>query len=441
MITPAREYMSCGKRLYTTGSIMQKAGNINCGYHMPGYTPYAQPGKPTVTVAAANSLNEAMFTWNTTANTSYYTIRFYDSNGNEIYLHGGLTRTYYKACLPAGRYSVKLASVNSDLGIWTFSDEVSFTVSSASAPSFSGDPAYETVWDHTLYQIYRSSLNWYEAESAASQAGGKLVSITSQAEQNIVAQAVAEFDGNCWIGAEVYRNDKWTWCSGETFSYNNWAPNEPSTGRGGENCAQIMKGTGFWNDTSADSDKGTSTYDVTGSVVEFKPTSISAFPMSDEYPEGTMLSAGDFMILVTFGGKIAYSTSDVTVSLTGTSAGTQTATISYGSVKTTCEVEFVQTLGKTDFVLPAGTLAVEEEAFRNCGMHSLRLPDGLESIGSYAFQGCASLTKVFMPESVVNVSGNAFDGCPQGLTIYGYPDSYAEAFAQTFGYEFVPVVE
>ena len=64
--------------------------------------------------------------------------------------------------------------------------------------------------------------------------------------------------------------------------------------------------------------------------------------------------------------------------------------------------------------LPAGTQAIESEAFRGCRSLTgvLAIPDGVTEIGAYAFAGCTGLTGVpQIPASVKRIDAHAFDGC------------------------------
>ena len=55
-------------------------------------------------------------------------------------------------------------------------------------------------------------------------------------------------------------------------------------------------------------------------------------------------------------------------------------------------------------------------AFYNCtGLTSVRIGNGVRSIGNSAFRGCTGLTSVTIPDSVTSIGGSAFAGCT-GLT-------------------------
>lgn len=78
---------------------------------------------------------------------------------------------------------------------------------------------------------------------------------------------------------------------------------------------------------------------------------------------------------------------------------------------------------------PYTITALGVEAFWNCGSYltAITLPDGLESIGSYAFNSCTSLTAIEIPSSITSIGTSAFNGCtslaavtlPEGLQSIG----------------------
>ncbi len=107
-------------------------------------------------------------------------------------------------------------------------------------------------------------------------------------------------------------------------------------------------------------------------------------------------------------------------------------------------------------LVPAG-----QSAFHGCeNLTSVTIPNGVTSIGNYAFYGCASL----IPASVVsfgfevfkdctslasatihsrnfNSSSSIFENCALGFTIFGYADSSAESLATSNGYNFIALAE
>ena len=66
----------------------------------------------------------------------------------------------------------------------------------------------------------------------------------------------------------------------------------------------------------------------------------------------------------------------------------------------------------TKVVLPDGLTSIGSYAFYNCsGLTSITIPNSVTSIGDYAFQGCSGLTSVTIPNSVTSIGTEAFSGC------------------------------
>lgn len=85
---------------------------------------------------------------------------------------------------------------------------------------------------------------------------------------------------------------------------------------------------------------------------------------------------------------------------------------------------------------------VYPRCFQGCAsLKRVIIPDGYTFISSYAFEGCARLTSVYIPESVTRINIDSetgdtpFEGC-YNLTIYGKAGSYAEEFAERYGFDF-----
>lgn len=76
--------------------------------------------------------------------------------------------------------------------------------------------------------------------------------------------------------------------------------------------------------------------------------------------------------------------------------------------------------------------AIGERAFEGQSITAVVLPEGLESIGWFAFYGCKTLIDVTIPNSVSSIGYAVFDGCPN-VTLVCHKDSYAAAYAASYG--------
>ena len=63
------------------------------------------------------------------------------------------------------------------------------------------------------------------------------------------------------------------------------------------------------------------------------------------------------------------------------------------------------------FAVPDGVTDIAANAFANCGLSAITLPESLISIGNNAFIGCKQLTRLELPASVTTVGVAAFQRC------------------------------
>ena len=116
------------------------------------------------------------------------------------------------------------------------------------------------------------------------------------------------------------------------------------------------------------------------------------------------------------------------------------------------------------YEIPNGVTKIDYRSFFRCGkLTGLTIPNSVTAIESIAFYQCTGLTELTIPESVTFISRLAFYGCSSltsitilnrecsiyqeasslgpkdRTTVYGYTGSTAEAYAQTYGYNFEPL--
>ena len=72
----------------------------------------------------------------------------------------------------------------------------------------------------------------------------------------------------------------------------------------------------------------------------------------------------------------------------------------------------------TDLVIPEGVTSIGNYAFNGgTGLVSVKIPENVTAIGDYAFQSCGSLTGITIPAGVVSIGRGAFRGCSSVETI------------------------
>ena len=90
----------------------------------------------------------------------------------------------------------------------------------------------------------------------------------------------------------------------------------------------------------------------------------------------------------------------------------------------------------TKMILPAYTTVIEDEAFFGSAAVEIVLPDQCTTIGDGAFANCAQLRMIYMPDSVVNIAGNAFNGSEKVIFLCE-SDNAAAAYARNKGIDYI----
>ena len=85
-----------------------------------------------------------------------------------------------------------------------------------------------------------------------------------------------------------------------------------------------------------------------------------------------------------------------------------------------------------EYVIPDGTISIWPYAFYYSDLEKIQFPDGLTSIGEFAFENCNDLLEIQLPDSVTSIGNGAFAKCydvekvklPKSLTSIGYNPFY-----------------
>lgn len=82
-------------------------------------------------------------------------------------------------------------------------------------------------------------------------------------------------------------------------------------------------------------------------------------------------------------------------------------------------------------------IAVGDGAFRDSDLERVTVPEGVVSIGWFAFSGCYKLSSVSLPASVTAIGYGAFEHCAVSIRITCPAGSYAARYATSYGYQTV----
>ena len=86
------------------------------------------------------------------------------------------------------------------------------------------------------------------------------------------------------------------------------------------------------------------------------------------------------------------------------------------------------------YTIPQGIASIGDYAFDSCtSLTSVSIPDSVTSIGDCAFGSCTSLTSVSIPDSVTSIGDYAFGSCTF-LTSVSIPDSVTSIGDRAFSY-------
>ena len=113
---------------------------------------------------------------------------------------------------------------------------------------------------HT-YELFDTGYVWEEAEAYCKRLGGHLMTVTSEAEQQILNDLLEKEGGrnSYWLGGYEVSEGVYQWITGESFDYTHWSMNQPDNANGNEDRLMVYRNylnmenqLGHWNDLKQD---------------------------------------------------------------------------------------------------------------------------------------------------------------------------------------------
>ena len=117
---------------------------------------------------------------------------------------------------------------------------------------------------------------------------------------------------------------------------------------------------------------------------------------------------------------------DLTGTITDDEGGSYTIT-------TIGESAFESCAGLKSIVLPDGLTGINYNAFYNCtGLQSIHIPESVTFIGASAFRYCSSITSIVIPSGITTLNEDLFSGC-DSLSLIVLPEGLKEIQSSAIG--------
>jgi hypothetical protein len=109
------------------------------------------------------------------------------------------------------------------------------------------------------------------------------------------------------------------------------------------------------------------------------------------------------------------------------------------SVTTIEDSAFSASMNLQEVTISENVTKIPQYCFSVSKISKINLPSNTTIIGYWAFSETKNLISIIIPENVAEIHENAFIHSAKFTTIYGKSKTYAETFANTYGYTFIPV--
>ncbi|XP_060558401.1 macrophage mannose receptor 1-like [Ruditapes philippinarum] len=120
---------------------------------------------------------------------------------------------------------------------------------------YCGDTSW-VLFNNNCYQVSpvtgdNSSLSWYDANTYCMGQQSNLASIHSQDEHSFLLTMMTKSQSKSfayWLGLNSLNDNGFKWTDQTAVDFDFWSPNEPNNYFGSEQCVEMIKSYGLWND-------------------------------------------------------------------------------------------------------------------------------------------------------------------------------------------------
>ena len=101
--------------------------------------------------------------------------------------------------------------------------------------------------------MFTEEVPWFDAWKSCTTIGSNLISIHSTEENNFLRQEISPVSiSSAWIALFNLNSadHSYEWVDGSMVDFRNWKDGEPNNAYSGENCTELYRVNGKWNDNS-----------------------------------------------------------------------------------------------------------------------------------------------------------------------------------------------
>ena len=106
-------------------------------------------------------------------------------------------------------------------------------------------------------------------------------------------------------------------------------------------------------------------------------------------------------------------------------------------VKSIGDYAFSSCRSLTAITIPQSVTSIGEAAFSSSGLISITIPESITSLERSAFSNCNSLTTIVLPKKLKNIGSQAFASCEGLLDVYCHAEEVPSALNDAFDYSYL----